>query len=185
MKEKKTVFMSIGADVIHGGHMEIIRRAAELGELTVGVLTDEVVAGYKRFPVLTCAERMKVVAGLKGVAHVIEQDAIGYAAPLRALKPDYVVHGDDWREGFQKPVREECLRLLAEYGGELVEFPYSHNDEYDRLEAAARARGSSRRRRRCWRTERSGSSTGCGCPLCATPPPKGSRTLSWWTSPPG
>ena len=142
MSGKKTVFMSIGADVIHGGHIEIIHRAAELGELTVGVLTDEVVASYKRHPLLTCEERMKIASGLKGVAHVVQQDDIGYAAPLRALRPDYVVHGDDWREGFQKPVREECLRLLAEYGGELVEFPYSHNDEYDRLEAAARAQAS-------------------------------------------
>lgn len=142
MSEKKTVFMSIGVDVIHGGHIEIIHKAAELGELTVGVLTDEVVSAYKRHPLLSCEERMKIVSGLKGVAHVVQQDDIGYAAPLRALRPDYVVHGDDWREGFQKPVREECLRLLAEYGGELVEFPYSHNDEYDRLEAAARSQAS-------------------------------------------
>ena len=159
MGEKKTVFMSIGADVIHGGHMEIIHKAAQLGELTVGVLTDEVVASYKRHPLLTCEERMKIVAGLKGVARVIQQDEIGYAAPLRALRPDYVVHGDDWREGFQKPVREECLALLAEYGGQLVEFPYSHNDEYDRLEAAARAQASIpdlRRGRLKWLIERKG-----------------------------
>ena len=142
MAEPKTVFMSIGADVIHGGHMEIIHKAAQLGELTVGVLTDEVVSSYKRHPLLCCEERMKIVSGLKGVAHVVQQDDLGYAAPLRALRPDYVVHGDDWREGFQKPVREECLRLLAEYGGELVEFPYSHNDEYDRLESAARSQAS-------------------------------------------
>ena len=70
MGEKKTVFMSIGADVIHGGHMEIIHKAAQLGELTVGVLTDEVVASYKRHPLLTCEERMKVVAGLKEMSCV-------------------------------------------------------------------------------------------------------------------
>ena len=159
MSEKKTVFMSIGADVIHGGHMEIIHQAAGLGELTVGVLTDEVVASYKRRPLLTCEERMKIVSGLKGVAQVVQQDEIGYAAPLRALRPDYVVHGDDWREGFQKPVREECLALLAEYGGQLVEFPYSHNDEYDRLEAAARAQASIpdlRRGRLKWLIDRKG-----------------------------
>ena len=85
MSEKKTVFMSIGADVIHGGHMEIIHQAAGLGELTVGVLTDEVVASYKRRPLLTCEERMKIVSGLKGVAQVIQQDEIGYAAPLREI----------------------------------------------------------------------------------------------------
>lgn len=159
MAQGKTVFMSIGADVIHGGHMEIIHKAAELGELTVGVLTDEVVSAYKRHPLLSCEERMKIVAGLKGVAHVVQQDEIGYAAPLRALRPDYVVHGDDWREGFQKPVREECLRLLAEYGGQLVEFPYSHNDEYDRLEAAARSQASVpdlRRGRLKWLIEKKG-----------------------------
>ena len=105
--------MSIGTDVIHGGHMEIIHKAAELGELTVGVLTDEVVASYKRHPLLSCDERMKIVSGLKGVAHVVRQDDLGYAAPLRALRPDYVVHGDDWRDGFQKPVREECLAQIG------------------------------------------------------------------------
>ena len=159
MAERKTVFMSIGTDVIHGGHIEIIGQAAQLGELTVGVLTDEVVAAYKRHPLLSCEERMKIAAGLKGVAHVVKQNDIGYAAPLRALKPDYVVHGDDWREGFQKPVREECLQLLAEYGGELVEFPYSHNREYDRLEAAARSQLSIpdlRRGRLKWLIEKKG-----------------------------
>lgn len=157
--QEKTVFMSIGTDVIHGGHIEIIRKAAELGELTVGVLADEVVAAYKRQPLLTSEERLKIVSGLKGVSHVIEQDDIGYAKPLRTLHPDYVVHGDDWREGFQKPVREECLALLAEYGGQLVEFPYSHNAEYDRLEAAARSQLSIpdlRRGRLKWLIEKKG-----------------------------
>lgn len=151
--------MCISTDVIHGGHIEIISRAAELGELTVGVLTDEVVAAYKRHPLLTCAERMKIVSGLKGVAHVVQQNDISYAEPLHTLHPDYVVHGDDWREGFQKPIREECLQLLAEYGGQLVEFPYSHNEEYDRLEAAARSQLSIpdlRRGRLKWLIEKKG-----------------------------
>lgn len=139
MSEKKTVFMSIGTDVIHGGHIEIIKHAAELGELTVGVLADEVIAAYKRYPVLSCEERMKIIAGMKGVTKVIRQNEIGYASPISELKPDFVVHGDDWREGFQRPVREECIRLLEEFGGELVEFPYSRNPQYDRLESAARA----------------------------------------------
>lgn len=162
MNREKTVFMSIATDVIHGGHIEMIQRAAELGALTVGVLTDEVVASYKRHPLLSCEERMKIVSGLKGVAQVIEQNDISYAAPLQALKPDYVVHGDDWREGFQKPVREECLKLLAEYGGQLVEFPYSHNPEYDRLEAAARSQLSIpdlRRGRLHWLIEKKGMVT--------------------------
>lgn len=151
--------MSVGTDIIHGGHIEIIHRASQLGELTIGVLTDEVVAAYKRYPMLSCEERMKILSGLRGVAHVIRQDDISYTGPLRMLQPDYVVHGDDWRTGFQKPVRDECLRLLAEYGGELVEFPYSHNPEYNRLEAAARSQLSIpdlRRGRLKWLIEKKG-----------------------------
>ena len=139
MPEKKRVFMCMSTDVVHGGHIEIINQAAELGELTVGVLTDEVVSAYKRYPLLSCEERMKIVAGLKGVAHVIKQTDISYREPLTTLRPDYVVHGDDWRIGFQKPVREECIRLLEEYGGKLVEFPYSRSEQYDQLESAARS----------------------------------------------
>lgn len=136
--ERKTVFLCMSTDVIHGGHIEIIRRAAELGELTVGVLTDEVVATYKHYPVLPCEERMKIVAGIKGVSHVIRQEDMGYEKSLRALRPDYVVHGDDWRTGPQKEVREECIRLLKEYGGELVEYPYAQDEAYKSLEAMAR-----------------------------------------------
>ena len=129
----------MSTDVIHGGHIEIIKRAAELGELTVGVLTDEIVATYKRYPLLSCEERMKIVAGIKGVSAVVQQEDISYREPLRRMRPDYVVHGDDWVTGFQKPVRDECIQLLAEYGGELIEYPYSINTQYDRLEAAARS----------------------------------------------
>ena len=139
MSEKKSVFMCMSTDVVHGGHIEIIRKAAQLGELTVGVLSDEVVAAYKRYPLLSCEERMRIIGGLKGVAHVIRQEDISYREPLRNLRPDYVVHGDDWRTGFQVPVREECIRLLSEYGGELVEFPYSRSEQYDQLESAARS----------------------------------------------
>lgn len=130
----------MSTDVIHGGHIEIIRKAAELGELTVGVLTDEVVATYKRYPMLSCKERMKIVAGIKGVCHVIQQEDISCEKVLMNLRPDYVVHGDDWRAGIQKPVREECIRLLQKYGGKLVEFPYAQNEEYQALEDAVRAR---------------------------------------------
>ncbi len=138
MSDKK-VFMCMSTDVIHGGHIEIIKRAAELGELTVGVLTDEIVATYKRYPLLSCEERMKIVAGIKGVSAVVKQEDISYREPLRRMRPDYVVHGDDWVTGFQKPVRDECIQLLAEYGGELIEYPYSINTQYDRLDAAARS----------------------------------------------
>lgn len=139
-EKKKTVYLCMSTDVIHGGHIEVIRRAAELGELTVGVLTDEVVATYKRYPMLSCEERMRIISGIKGVFKVVKQDEISYQKPLQEFRPDYVVHGDDWRTGFQAPVREECMRLLEAYGGQLAEFPYAQNREYEALEAAVRAR---------------------------------------------
>lgn len=138
LKVKKTVYMSFSTDVIHGGHTEIIRKAAELGELTIGILTDEVVASYRRFPILKYDERVKLIESIKGVKRVVPQKALSYAENIRKLKPDYVVHGDDWVTGFQRPIREEVIELLKEYGGELVEFPYSHSEEYDALERRQR-----------------------------------------------
>lgn len=134
----KTVYMCFSTDVLHGGHTSIIQKAAELGELTIGMLTDEVVASYRRFPVLKYEERVKLLESIKGVARVIPQKTLSYAENLRLLKPDYVVHGDDWKTGLQKPIREETIKILAEYGGQLIEFPYSYAEEYERLERSQR-----------------------------------------------
>ena len=138
MANDKKVYMSMSTDTIHNGHINIIEKAAKLGELTVGVLDDSVVANYKRYPLLSVDERMKIISSIKGVSKVIRQDSMSYKEVIQELKPDFVVHGDDWREGVQKPIREEVIELLKEYGGELVEFPYSHNEEYEKLELAAR-----------------------------------------------
>ena len=136
--KKKTVYMSFSTDVIHGGHTEIIRKAAELGELTIGMLTDDVVASYKRFPILKYDERLKILESIKGVNRIIPQKTLSYSDNIRMLKPDYIVHGDDWRTGFQKPIRDEVIRILKEYGGELIEYPYTINEEYEKLELSQR-----------------------------------------------
>lgn len=135
----KKVFMSMSTDVIHGGHINMINKAASLGELTVGVLSDETVASYKRYPLLSCEERMKIASAIQGVAHVIKQEGLSYRGIIAGLHPDVIVHGDDWRTGVQQPIREETIKLLKEFGGELVEFPYTVNPEYDKIEANARS----------------------------------------------
>ena len=137
--ENRTVYMSFSADMLHSAHMALIQKAAKLGRLTIGVLSDEAVASYRRFPLMPYAERRSLFESIVGVERVVEQKEISYAENLRQLKPDYVVHGDDWKTGFQKPVRDEVVSILAEYGGQLVEFPYATDEKYTELDRRARA----------------------------------------------
>ena len=138
--KNKTVYMCFSADVLHSGHIAIIKKAKELGELTIGVLSDEAIAGYKRFPMIPFAERVALFENIVGVDKVVEQKELSYVETLKKLKPNYVVHGDDWKEGFQKPIREEVIETLKAWSGELVEFPYSNSETYDELEKQVRAR---------------------------------------------
>ena len=136
--ENRSVYMCFSADVLHSGHMAIIRKAARLGRLTIGVLSDEAVASFKRFPILPAEERRALFANIKGVDRVVEQKTLSYRETLLELKPEIVVHGDNWREGFQKELRVEVLRTLKSYGGKLVEFPYSADPKLKELENASR-----------------------------------------------
>lgn len=137
--ESRTVYMCFSTDMIHSGHIAIIKKAARLGRLMVGVLSDEAVVSYKRFPLLPFAERKALFENISGVWRVVEQKELSYRENLETYKPDFVVHGDDWVTGFQKPVREEVLRILSGYGGQLEEFPYSNDEKYRKLESRARA----------------------------------------------
>ena len=129
----KTVYVAMATDVYHSGHINVINHAAKLGEVIVGVLTDEVVATYKRTPFLDTGERMKIAHGLKGVSRVVVQKTLDYTDILNKLRPDYVVHGDDWRTGPLRKVRENVIETLKGWGGELVEVPYSGHLSTDRL----------------------------------------------------
>lgn len=121
----KKVYVGMGTDVIHHGHINIIEVARTLGEITVGLLSDKAVAVYARVPFLSYEERKKILENIKGVKEVIYQEELDYTKNLRLLKPDYVVHGDDWKTGPQKPIREKVVQVLKEWGGELVEPPYT------------------------------------------------------------
>ncbi len=136
--ENRTVYMCFSTDVIHTGHIAIIKKAAKLGKLIIGVLSDEAVASYKRFPLLPFTERKALFSNINGVYKVIEQKDLSYKENLEILKPDYVVHGDDWVNGFQKPIRDEVCSILAGYGGKLVEYPYANDEKYRDLEARAK-----------------------------------------------
>jgi cytidyltransferase-like protein len=107
----KTVYVGMSADLIHPGHLNVIKRAAELGEVVVGLLTDEAVASYKRLPYMNFEQRRMVIENIKGVSRVVPQTTLDYVPNLRVLKPDYVVHGDDWRTGVQKSVRQRVIEV--------------------------------------------------------------------------
>ena len=135
----RTVYMCCSTDYIHSGHIAIINKACRLGRLIIGVLSDEAVASYKRYPLLPFDERKLLFENIAGVEKVVEQKTLSYKENLKDLKPDYVVHGDDWVQGFQKPIRDEVLKVLGEYGGKLVEYPYSSDPKYKELDANQRA----------------------------------------------
>lgn len=137
--ESRTVYMVFSTDIIHGGHISIIRKAERLGKLIIGVLSDEAVTSYKRFPLVPAKERRKLFENIAGVYKVVEQKTLSYKENLEKYKPSIVVHGDDWVTGFQKPIRDEVASVLASYGGKLVEYPYSSDPEYRAMENRARA----------------------------------------------
>ena len=136
---ERTVYMCFSTEYIHSGHVAIINKAKRLGRLIIGVLSDKAVSSYKRYPLIPFDERKQLMENIAGVERVVEQKNLSYTENLRELKPTYVVHGDDWCEGFQKPIRQEVCEVLAEYGGKLVEYPYSKDVKYDTLDANHRA----------------------------------------------
>jgi phosphoenolpyruvate phosphomutase len=143
----KTVYVGMSADLVHPGHLNVIHKAAELGEVVIGLLTDEAIASYKRLPYMTYEERKEVVQALKGVSRVVPQTTLDYAPNLNQLRPDYVVHGDDWQDGVQKTTRQRVIDTLAQWGGKLVEVPYTKGISSTRLNAAIKETGSTPERR--------------------------------------
>ena len=135
MKEKKTVYLSFSTDIIHGGHIAIIKKARKLGKLIIGVLSDEAVASYRRKPLIPASDRKMMFENIVGVYKVVDQDTLSYADNLQKYKPAIVVHGDDWLKGFQRPIRDEVTSVLASYGGKLVEFPYYYDPKYAEIDS--------------------------------------------------
>ena len=138
----------MSADLLHHGHINIIKESAKLGEVTVGVLTDKAIASYKRLPYLSYAERKAVVEGIKGVQQVVAQETLDYRPNLETYKPDIVVHGDDWKTGVQSKVRQQVIDKIAEWGGKLVEVPYTRGISSTKLNEAVKAQGTTADRRR-------------------------------------
>ena len=130
----KKVYTCFCTDVIHEGHTNIIKEAAKYGDVIVGVLCDEAMVRFNRFPAVSFEERINMVKKIKGVKEVIIQNDIMYDEVIEKLRPDYVIHGDNWKSGFMKAVRDNVAALLEKYGGEIIDVPYTYSENVKRID---------------------------------------------------
>ncbi len=127
MKNRKKVYVAFSADILHEGHINILKRAARFGKVIVGLLTDEAIASYRQLPHLNYKQREIVLKNIKFVDTVISQKTLDYSENLKLIKPDFVLHGDDWKVGVQKITRKKVIKLLKKWSGKLIEVPYTKN----------------------------------------------------------
>jgi phosphoenolpyruvate phosphomutase / 2-hydroxyethylphosphonate cytidylyltransferase len=138
----KGVYIGMSADLIHPGHLNIINEGRKLGKVTVGLLTDKAIASYKRLPYLTYEQRKIIVENIKGVDRVIPQETLDYVPNLKKVKPDFVVHGDDWKTGIQKKTRDRVLVAMKEWGGEIIDIPYTEGISSTKLNTSIKEIGT-------------------------------------------
>ena len=129
----KKVYVAVSTDIVHGGHIALIKNAATLGDVIIGLFTDEAVASYKRYPLLDYNERKKIFEDLKEVKEIVPQTTLSFKENLLKYKPDYVVHGDNWMTGKMSFIRDNCLANIRKYGGELIEVPYTNSENARRV----------------------------------------------------
>ena len=127
MKLKKIVYVGLAVDLIHEGHINILKTASKYGDVIVGLLTDEAIASYKNIPYLNYDRRKIIVQNIKYVKKVIPQKTLSYVSNLNLIKPDFVVHGDDWKKGIQKQTRYDVIKTLKKWSGKLIEPNYTKN----------------------------------------------------------
>ena len=124
---KKRVYVGFAADILHKGHINVLKTASKLGEVTVGLLTDSAISSYKKFPLLDYKQREIVLKNIKHVKKVVKQDSLDYRKNLLRFKPDFVVHGDDWKDGIQRKARQQVIETLKKWSGKLIEVQYTKN----------------------------------------------------------
>ena len=132
------VYTALGTDVIHEGHLNILKHAQEYGTVIVGALSDKALIRYSRFPTVSQEERVKLYESLEGVSRVVIQDDYLYDDVIATLKPDYVVHGDNWQNGPERAIRNNIEGLLATYGGTLIEVPYTRSEQARKVDQQLR-----------------------------------------------
>ena len=127
MKKNKIVYVPMGADIIHSGHLNILKHARRYGEIIIGLFTDSAIAEYKKLPLISYQQRYDIIKNIRGVKKVVSQDTWDYSKNLNKIKPDFLVHGDDWKQGIQKKTRDKVIKTLKKWSGKLIEPKYTKN----------------------------------------------------------
>lgn len=142
------IYIGMSADLLHPGHLNIINEARKLldskggGELIVGLLTDKAIASYKRLPYMNWEQRKTIIENVKGVSQVIAQETLDYVPNLLKIKPDYVLHGDDWKTGIQSQTRQRIIDVMNEWGGKVIDIPYTEGISSTKLNKALKEVGT-------------------------------------------
>lgn len=134
----KTVYACFTTDVIHEGHLNIIHQAKKYGQVVIGVLSDEAMVRFDRFPTISFEERVELIRNIPEVDRVVTQREVMYDQVIRELHPDYVIHGDNWLSGPQRAIRDNVEGLLSVYGGKIIDVPYTYNENVKRTDAKIR-----------------------------------------------
>jgi len=122
----KKVYLGMIADIMHPGLINIIQQGARYGDVIIGLFTDKAIATHKRLPYLTYDQRKKVVENINGVSEVVPQDEWSYVPNLLKYKPDYIIHGDDWKDNKYKSLRDDVFKTMEQIGGKVIEIPYTY-----------------------------------------------------------
>ncbi len=127
INKNKISYVALSADVLHEGHINILKIASKYGKVVVGLLTDKAIVSYKKLPYLNFDQRLVVVKNIRYVYKVVPQNTLDHTENLIRIKPDYVIHGDDWKKGILKKTRGQVIRTLSKWGGKLIEPKYTNN----------------------------------------------------------
>ena len=138
----KTVYLGMIGDIMHPGLINIINEGAKYGDVMIGLFTDKAIATHRRLPYMTYEQRKNVIENIKGVSQIVPQDEWSYVPNLRQYKPDYIIHGDDWKEGSEQELRTEVFAVMKELGGEVIEIPYTQGINSSSLDKEIKAIGT-------------------------------------------
>ena len=122
--KKKIIYVPLAIDILHSAHINLLKKAKRFGYVLVGLLTDKAISEYKQLPLLNYNERYRILEGVRYIDKIVKQDTWDYTNNIKKYKPDFFIHGDDWKSGIQKN-RSKVINCLKKFNGKLIEIPFT------------------------------------------------------------